>query len=473
MDVVDQAEGTISVINDGSATLDAAETSTTVSEKKLLRKIDGWLLPFMVVSYMLQFLDKQSLSQSSIMGFIVDLKLTGNEYSWCGSIFYFGYLTLSYPASLLMVKLPIGKYLAANFLIWGIILACHAATKNFTGIMIARFFLGAAEAAVSPGFSMITGMWYKREEQPLRHGLWFAGNSIATAFGGLLAYGIAHITGSFAAWRWMYIIYGLITLFWAIALFLFLPDSPSSARFLNEREGQEASDRLRVNQTGLNDNTIKWEQVWEALKDYKIWMLFFYQIANNIPNGGLTTFTGLVLEGFGFTILQVYLLSMPMGVIHAFFAIGGLIGCILVYATDNKGPRLFGLFIFVAFAAGLPLTLSMVSSNVSGYTKKATVTAMMFIAYCTGNIIGPFLFFSDEAPRYQSGFLAVIVCLAAAIVLILALGLSWRWENAKRDRIYGPRTIVPVVYDKGGSVIELQESVDTTDVKNHGFRYVY
>jgi ACS family allantoate permease-like MFS transporter len=84
-----------------------------------------------------------------------------------------------------------------------------------------------------------------------------------------------------------------------------------------------------------------------------------------------------------------------------------LIGCILVYATDNKGPRLLGLFIFVAYAAGIPLTLSMVSSNVSGYTKKATVSAIMFIAYCTGNIIGPFLFFSEEAPRYQvSGFVA-------------------------------------------------------------------
>jgi hypothetical protein len=28
------------------------------------------------------------------------------------------------------------------------------------------------------------------------------------------------------------------------------------------------------------------------------------------------------MEGFGFTVLQVYLLSMPSGVIHAFFAIG-------------------------------------------------------------------------------------------------------------------------------------------------------
>jgi MFS family permease len=189
--------------------------------------------------------------------------------------------------------------------IWGVILTCHAATKNFTGIMIARFFLGAAEAAVSPGFSMMTGMWYKRSEQPLRHGFWFAGNSIAIAFGGLLSYGIAHISGTLAAWKvsspicasrsvtddlqWLYIIYGLITLFWAVALFFFLPDSPTSARFLTEKEGQEAENRLRVNQTGLNDNQIKWEQVWEALKDYKIWILFLYQLANNIPNGGLTT----------------------------------------------------------------------------------------------------------------------------------------------------------------------------------------
>jgi hypothetical protein len=66
-----------------------------------------------------------------------------------------------------------------------------------------------------------------------------------------------------------------------------------------------------------------------------------------------------------------------------------------------------------------------------------------------------------------------MICFAVAIVLILALGLSWWWENAKRDGIYGPPTTVPVFYAKDGSVIELQESIDTTDVKNHGFRYVY
>lgn len=44
-------------------------------------------------------------------------------------------------------------------------------------------------------------MWYKREEQPFRHGIWFLGNAIATMLGGLLAYGIAQISSPLAAWR--------------------------------------------------------------------------------------------------------------------------------------------------------------------------------------------------------------------------------------------------------------------------------
>lgn len=45
---------------------------------------------------------------------------------------------------------------------------CHAAAKNFGGLMAARFFLGVGEAAIAPGFALITGMYYKREEQPAR-----------------------------------------------------------------------------------------------------------------------------------------------------------------------------------------------------------------------------------------------------------------------------------------------------------------
>lgn len=45
---------------------------------------------------------------------------------------------------------------------------CHGATTNFATLICARFFLGVSEAAVAPGFSLLTGMFYKRNEQPSR-----------------------------------------------------------------------------------------------------------------------------------------------------------------------------------------------------------------------------------------------------------------------------------------------------------------
>jgi uncharacterized membrane protein len=74
---------------------------------------------------------------------------------------------------------------------------------------------------------------------------------------------------------------------------------------------------------------------------------------------------------------------------------------VAIYKAKNRGAQLFGMFIFTTYAAGIPITLSMVSSNVAGFTKNATVSAMMFIAYSISNIVGPFLFFNDKAPAFD------------------------------------------------------------------------
>ena len=71
----------------------------------------------MTVAYMIQFLDKQTLSSAAIMGIQKDLHLVNEEYNWTSSIFYFGYLFFSYPASLLMVKFPLGKYLSITLFV--------------------------------------------------------------------------------------------------------------------------------------------------------------------------------------------------------------------------------------------------------------------------------------------------------------------------------------------------------------------
>lgn len=79
-----------------------------------------------------------------------------------------------------------------------------------------------------------------------------------------------------------------------------------------------------------------------------------------------------------------------------------LIGMIMVYTVSNehKYTRLAGIWMSAIFAADIPLALSLITSNVGGFTKRATVSAMLFIGYCTGNIIGPQFFYTREKPKY-------------------------------------------------------------------------
>ena len=186
---------------------------TPEEEKKVLLKIDLHLMTFMIGSYILQFLDKNALSNSSVFGLLGDLHLEGQQYSWAGSIFYFGYL----------IGQPISKYVGACLVMWSVILVCTAAAHNFAGLACIRFFLGVCEATVSPAWVILTSMWYKKTEQPVRVAIWYCGNAIGVIFGGLIAYGLGHINSNIASWKWFYIIYGIITFFFFFFIYFFLP----------------------------------------------------------------------------------------------------------------------------------------------------------------------------------------------------------------------------------------------------------
>lgn len=81
--------------------------------KRVLRKTDLRILPIILLAYGLQYLDKTGINFASVFGLQKGNHLTGQDYSWTSSIFYFGYLVAQYPAGYAMQKLPIGKYLAS------------------------------------------------------------------------------------------------------------------------------------------------------------------------------------------------------------------------------------------------------------------------------------------------------------------------------------------------------------------------
>lgn len=428
-------------------------------------------------------------------------------------MFYFGYFFWEYPATLLVARLPVAKYLVVNTFFWGTVVALTAACSNYGGLITVRFLLGVAEASITPAFMFITTSWWTRDEVPTRTGIWFAGNSIGGLIASLLAYGIGHIDRPLSPWQWMYIVLGVATFLWSFAIWIFLPDRISSAKFLTPEERQFATDRVVIAGTGVTEKVPwKWDQMVECLVDPKTWLTFSIALLTQIPNGGIQNFGNLVIKSFGFTSLESTLIVIPSSVIAAGTIAGtgwlagrfrqlnciliasvvlcATIGNSLIYArpATSKGVQLFGYFLQSTGPAGIPLTMSLVQANYKGVTKKMTVTAIMFIAYSAGNIAGPQFFRGSEAPHYQTAFRAIMVCYALVVGLSLMLRFYLQFENRRREKREGVKgsagtggvladgkVVDAGDRDVGGMVraVHLSEADydDVTDWKTFGFRY--
>jgi ACS family allantoate permease-like MFS transporter len=88
-------------------------------------------------------------------------------------------------------------------LIWSIALMSQAACTSFGGLLACRFILGMCEGAITPGFMIVTSMFYTRQEQTRRVGIWFLMNGVAIIAMGFISYGVVHThTKNFMPWQW-------------------------------------------------------------------------------------------------------------------------------------------------------------------------------------------------------------------------------------------------------------------------------
>ncbi|KAI6803567.1 putative MFS allantoate transporter [Hortaea werneckii] len=459
------------------------------TNKRLLRIIDWHLMPVMCIVYGLNFLDKTTISYASVMGIKEDIGLVDDDYQWLGSLFYFGYIAWEYPTNRLLQRLPIGKYSSANVIAWGLVLSCFAAVENFSGAVAIRFMLGVTEAAVTPGFALITGQWYTKHEQSMRTGLWFSFNGVAQIVGGLVAYGIAVGTNAhpaaIAGWKIVFLVTGLLTVTMGIVFLWVVPDSQLNARWLSKEDRILALERIRINQQGVGNKHFKWYQLREALLDPITWAFFFYALIADIPNGGITNFFSQLITSFGYTSEQSLLYGTPGGAVEIVTLLAGgylggkfgnriaiasfglilsIIGVAMIVGLplDNNSGRLGGYYLTQASAMPFVAFLSLISSNVAGYTKKTTVAALYLIGYCVGNIIGPQTFRPKDAPRYVPAEITILVCWGVCLCIMAFIYVYWRAQNKRKEKIRADPSYVK---------LENQEWLDLTDVENPEFIY--
>ncbi|RDW74418.1 uncharacterized protein DSM5745_07080 [Aspergillus mulundensis] len=461
---------------------------------RLRWKLDLRLLPLLCITYALQSIDKTTLSYAAVFGLQDDLHLKGTEYSWLGAIFYLGYLVWEFPTNVMLQKLPINYFMAGTVVIWGAILMCHGASTNFSGQAAARTFLGAFEASINPGTMLMFSMYYSRREQPLRMGIWIGSAGLGYVIAGIASFGIGHIHSAIASWRVLYIIWGAITVAWGVILLIFLPGSPLRTKFLKDGERELVLARVKDNAAGIENKESKWGQFREAMMDVKTWLLFLFAVTSNSPNGGLTSFQGLIIKGMGFSTLQTTLIQMPSGGVQliicplaCFFAthypnarlftmllciVPFLVGVLGLWLLPSSNPygRLVCLWISFAYTAAWTLSMSVATANTAGHTKKITTNALLIIGYCLGNFVGPFFFKTEQAPRYPLGVGMMFFCIAAQVICLVGLWVLLWWRNSKRSVVWSERGVsegsrTALAFERG--------MLDETDFENEYFQYVY
>ncbi|KAK6002448.1 hypothetical protein QM012_002086 [Aureobasidium pullulans] len=469
------------------------ESIDQADEKRLKRKLDTRILPLLGVCYFFYYVDKTTLSYAAIFGIKKDLKLTGEEYSWLSSIFYFGWLVWAIPSNLIMQRCRPGWYLSFNIFFWGALLMCQAAANNFPTLAALRILSGAFEAIADPAFMLITSMYYTREEQPSRIAAWYVWNGVGVAGGGLIGYGIGNINGALASWRYEFLIVGAFCSAWAIVLCLLLPNSPTTFRGFSRDEKLIMIARMRRNQTGVEQKRINWGQIREAYLDYKTWLFTLLGFVSNIPNGGISNFSTLVIKGLGFDTLHTALLGIPQGalvviwiglgavvnrylpknsrtIVCALFMLPTIAGALgfLLAPHDAYVGRLICFYLTGSYQASFVLSLSLVTSNTGGQSKKMIVSGMIWFGACLGNIASPFFYKQEQAPSYPLGIGSLLTANCIEFLLFGVLRYAFIWENKRKEKI---RTRMR----EGGEVAALNDTAfsNMTDKQNPNFEYVY
>lgn len=205
-------------------------------------------------------------------------------------------MLMQLPSNMILTRVRPSLYLSFWVCIWSCVSAATAAARNYSDLIIIRFFLGIAEAPFFPGVFYLLSCWYTKKELAFRTAVLYTGLVLATAFSGLIAAGIfAGMDGArgHAAWRWLFIIEGVASFGLGIAAAFILPDFPetntgSSKWLLRDDERQVAIERMRRDRVAPTEGD---HSVWYSLKlaaaDYRMWIfvgaLFFldFQEANN------------------------------------------------------------------------------------------------------------------------------------------------------------------------------------------------
>jgi MFS family permease len=229
-------------------------------------------------------MDRTNLSAANIAGMSKELKLgVENRYSIITLVFFTTYIVFQFPSTILIKKIGPRNFLSFITFTWGLIMIGMGFSKNWHTMAALRVVLGVLEAGFFPGSVYLLSTWYTRFEVQKRYSVFYIIGSLASACAGILAYGFMQMGGlqGLSAWRWIFIMEGVLTCLIAMIAFIFIVNFPDDAHkswsFLNAREIRFVLARVNADRQDAVTEPWAWSKFLRPALDIKTWcyaMLF-------------------------------------------------------------------------------------------------------------------------------------------------------------------------------------------------------
>ena len=167
------------------------------------------LLPFLAAIYLFNNLDRSNLGNADSAGFSANLNLPITAVTTANSIFFATYVGLHVPGVAFGQRWNTVYFISVSGVAWGAIAIGNAFIKTQSQLFALRVVLGAVESGFYPISLAYLSQWYPKYQVGFRYSLFYGCQSVAGAFGGLIAYGvIKNIQGALYNWQYLFIIEG-------------------------------------------------------------------------------------------------------------------------------------------------------------------------------------------------------------------------------------------------------------------------
>ncbi|WP_183688734.1 MFS transporter [Rhizobium lusitanum] len=415
-------------------------------ETRVLRKITIRIVPFIMLLYLIAFLDRVNIGFAALE-MNKDLGFSSTVFGFGAGIFFLGYFLFEVPSNLILNKVGARIWIARVMITWGIVSGLMAFVQGATSFYVLRFLLGVAEAGFFPGIILYLSFWFPARRRAAVTALFMAAAPLSTVLGSPISGALMQMHGlmGLAGWQWMFLIEAVPALIFGIVVLFYLTDRPAKAKWLSDEERNWLMKTMEDEQKTRGAKAS--HSIWAGLVDVRVLALAMVYFGTSAGLYTLGIWAPQIIKEFGLSSLEVGFLNA----IPATFAVVAMV--LWARHSDRTGERTWHVvlacllaaagLVFAAGATGvlavlIALTLvnigiscskpplwSMPTLFLSGPAAAAGIATINSIGNL-GGFVGPSMigWIKDLTGSFAGGlcFVAGLLVLSAALTLILSHG---------------------------------------------------